>query len=184
MDEHESSSSTGLIIGIVIGGVVVALLVLGGLGAMMWFFVGHAAHEDAVAVHEMHEAAEKLEMAVQDLDAAVKEVAPPLAPQPEPALAVRKRLVGVWEAKTFDEGQLTLELHDDGAMHLSALQPDAKKLDTKGRWEVLEINGDVIKLRRTAADNTDLVQDIRFENDNRFMIQGPRGGTVYTRQVK
>ena len=175
MDEHEGGSSA-LIIGLIIGGGVVLLLVVLAVFGAGFFFM--ARHEDVAFAPVAAPP-----MAVPPM---VEEGPAPPAPPVGPALAAkgRDRLIGTWEAKTLDDGQATLTLLADGTLQLSTTRPEkGEPLKTQGRWEVIEDAGDRLKLRRTAADNTDSVQDIRFDGPDRFVIEG-KGGGAYTRKVK
>ena len=182
MEDHESSSSTGLIIGMIVGGVVVVLLLLGGVGA--FFFMAHSHMEEA------HVHAADQEALIKELVEEMREPVPPVAavpePRPEPAprvdADVRTKLIGVWEEKALAGDPATLELRDDGSMELSALR-EGKKTTRIGRWELLEVKGNRAKLRRTNADNTDSVQEIMILGPDRFVSEGP-GSAVYTRRLK
>ena len=177
MSDEQDGGSSGLMIGlIVVGGVVLVLVLLGVLGFGFFFMLREGPAPVAVAPVAAPVAAPWIQ------EEAVPP--PPLAP-PAPGQAVkgRDRLLGVWEGKTLDGDETTLEFLADGTLQ-SITRPElGERLKAKGRWDVVEEAGDRLKLRRTAADNTDSVQDIRFEGPDRFVIEG-KGGAVYTRQAK
>ncbi len=173
MDDQESSS--GLMIGMIVGGVaavvLLGLVVLG--GAFFW-----PSERTAVAP------AGGPVVAFGPGDEEVAQAVPPIepAPQPRPDVTAHNRLVGVWEAKTPDDGVKILDLRADGAMQVT-MQGDGKTLKRSGRWEVLEADGERVKLRRALADNTDSVQTIRFDGPDRFIMEGPGGGAAYQRRA-
>jgi hypothetical protein len=180
MDEQEGGSSTGMVIGMIIGGGVVLLLVVLVVFGAGFFFLGQEANVAFAPVAAPAVAPPRPAWVAED-------AAPPPAPPMALAQTVkgRDRLIGTWEAKTLDEGQATLEFLADGTLRASATQPGkADGPKTQGRWEVLEEAGDRLKLRRTAADNTDSVQNIRFDAPDRFVIEGQGGGATYTRKVQ
>lgn len=180
MDDQDSPSSA-LMIGLIVGGGVVLLLVLVMVFGASFFWL--MPDERAFAPVGAPEVVVREEAAHEHPMGAAGEApaAPPAAPAP--AGKGRERLVGTWEAKTLDGGQATLQFLADGTLQ-SATRPDkGDMLKTQGRWDVVEEAGDRLKLRRTAADNTDSVQDIRFDGPDRFVIEGP-GGATYTRTAK
>lgn len=165
MDEQESGSSTGLVIGIIAGGIVLVLVLLLIFGAGFFFIA-------------------RQEMVFHEVAAPPMEAPPPAPPQAAaPAVQGRDRLVGGWDGKTLDGDQATLEFLADGTLQSTTRPEKGEPLTTKGRWDVVDESGDRLKLRRTAADNTDSVQDLRFEGADRFVIEG-KGGGVYTRKAK
>ena len=173
MDEQESGSSA-IVIGLIIGGGVVLLLVVLAVFGAGFFFMAREAPPPVGAPVAVGPVGGPM--------VAIEQEAPPLiAP---PAAEGRARLIGTWEAKTPDDGQATLQFLADGTLQLSTTQPEkGEPLKSQGRWDVIEDAGDRLKLRRTAADNTDSVQDIRFDGPDRFVIEG-KGGGVYTRKAK
>ena len=177
MSDEQDGGSSGLMIGlIVVGGVVLVLVLLGVFGAGFFFMLREGPAPVAVAP-----VAPVAAPWIQEEAVPPPPPAPPVAaPQ---ALKGRDRLLGVWEGKTLDGDETTLEFLADGTLQ-SITRPElGERLKAKGRWDVVEDAGDRLKLRRTAADNTDSVQDIRFEGPDRFVIEG-KGGGAYSRIVK
>ncbi|MCI0681603.1 MAG: hypothetical protein L0Y71_05835 [Gemmataceae bacterium] len=177
MDERESDqasgSSTGLLIGMMVGGGVVLLLVLLGVFGAGFYFM--ARNEAQVAQRQA---------AIAELVAPPAEEGPaPPAPPLAPAGAGRGRLIGVWEGKAPGGEAVTLEFLVDGTLQLATRPDKGDALTTRGRWEIVEEAGDRLKVRRTQADNTDAVQDLRFDGPDRLVIEGP-GGAAYTRRAK
>ena len=163
MEEQESSS--GLMIGIIIGGAVIVLLVLVGIfGAGFWFLMdsGGAAPKPAAV------------MVAEEKMAAV-----PMFKIGNP----RERLLGAWQATTKDGGRQTIEFRDDGTYQLLVKRPEAADVEkAPGRWQLkLEEGGPAPRLVRFPEAGGIMTDDIRFLDDDRFVREG-WDGSPYERQ--
>lgn len=170
MEDQESGPSTGLGVGIIVGGLVLLLVLLGVFGVVYYF---KAKNEAQLA---------KREALIGELVAPPEGPAPP-APRQElpPAGSGADRLHGVWEGKTLAGDNAILEFLADGTLKSTTRPDEGAALTTMGRWQFVEEAGDRLKVRRSLADNTDAVQDLRFDGPDRLVIEGP-GGAAYTRR--
>lgn len=181
MDDQDSPSSA-LMIGLIVGGgVVLLLVVLMVFGAGFFFMARHA----DVAVAPV--AAPPM-VAPPMVEEGPAPPAPPVVPAP--AVKGRDRLIGTWETKT-DAGHAIMQFLADGTLEFYNTRPDFTRPNKlgmfktqQGRWDILEEADDKLKLRSTPADNTDSVQDIRFDGPDRFVIEGKGGGATYNRKAK
>jgi hypothetical protein len=166
MDDQESSS--GLMIGIVIGAAVVIVIVL--LGVFGFGFARLQRAEEEAATP-----ASVLDPMPPDLKAAPAE-ARALDPH-------ERKLLGTWEAQTLDGSQATIEFRADHTFFLTAKFPDkAAPSQSNGRWNLqAEENG--LKLERSIDKGPTRTVDIRFLDDDRLVIEGA-GGATYKRLAK
>ncbi len=165
MDDQQDSS-TGMIIAIVAGGVILALIVLAVLGAGFWFVF----EARPVAGPVPAPAA----VVVEEGPVAVEQVLP--GPVVEKELSPQaRRFLGEWETTQPDGTKATMFFGVDGRLRLMKQPPAADAPDSMTlRWEIVESKGDRIKVRY-ASDNKayDVQQDFEFLDDNRFVIRGP-----------
>src|SRR5262245_40446907 len=180
-DHRGCGGSTGLVIGMIIGGVVVLLLVVAMLFAAPYFFMARdmpvPEGEDLVAV----------------LDEEARRAA---APEPDDVRKARERLVGVWLGDDIGKRRPSLEFRADGTARWlwpSAAGPETMEAGDDA-WEVKEADKDRLKVRFFANSNKELVYEhqLRFEGDDSLIIVGPLkdarmiigkdGNAVYQRQ--
>lgn len=169
MDDHESSS--GLMIGIIIGAAVLIVIVL--LGVFGFGFV-YLQREGAVAERPAP---------VLVAEPAVEAPMPP--PEAQAFDAKQRKLVGTWEAQTLDGSQATIEFRADHTFYLTAKFPDKPApTQSNGRWKLeTEENGPGLKLERSIDKGPSRIADIRFLDDDRLVIEGD-GGATYKRRAK
>jgi hypothetical protein len=179
MDDQDSSSSA-LMIGLIVGGgVILALVLFAVLGAGIWFLAPGpvappvAAPAPVMVVEEGPAPPPPVPMAVAE----PKVEAQPQTPQ--------RKIIGVWNLMDKKEETATWDFHEDGTLLLTAERPGKGKLETKGRWEVQAAKeGPGLKLIRTAEKGPRAENDIRFLDDDTFVIEGPGGGATYRRRGK
>lgn len=183
-EDQESGSSSGMVIGMIVGGVVVlALIVLVVLGgAVFWTFEARGPVGGPVAPAPVM----------------VAEKAPPPGPVapgpggpvvepggPAPAIQVekpREHLIGVWEAKTKDGGVAIMEFREDGTLHMTNKSPGKADLTEPAvRWEVRTAKDGFIKLKIDTVKGEPNDHVVRFFFDNRMEIETMQG-RVYERR--
>ena len=174
MDEHDSSSSSGLMIGMIVGGVVaLVLIVLVIFGGAFLFWHREAAGPGGP---------------VMPGPVIVEEEAfgwpePPVAPGVEQAPdPTERKLIGVWDAKTPEGDVNTLDLRADHSGEGIA-ESKGKRVTASLKWHLIRGNGET-KLWRLPMQGVVDERPIRFLDDNRFVLEGPGGGATYERRHK
>ena len=168
MNEQESSS--GLMIGIIIGAAVVIVIVFLGVFGFGFARLQRAEEEAATPAAVLHP------------------MPPDLKAAPAEAQGVdpnERKLIGAWEAQTLDGSQATIEFRADHTFFLTAKFPDkAAPTQSTGRWNLqAEENGPGLKLVRSIDKGPTRTVDIRFLDDDRLVIEGA-GGATYKRLAK
>jgi hypothetical protein len=98
------------------------------------------------------------------------------------AEAMRARLIGTWELTTPEGSTATLEFLPDGVLHVTSARPGHQRVQFTGRWEILGGSGDRMRIRRVAGPAGAHDDNIRFQGDDQFVIEGPQAGAVYRRR--
>ena len=171
MDRQESS--TGLVIGMIIGGIVVLLLILGGLFGAGWFFMVTTQHNVMEAERALvaldKDLAEMKEVIEADIKAEAKA---PMAPGKNGPAA---NLIGAWEAQEADGRKHGLEIRADGTLELVSTRPgDAQRQKTLGRWAFVEDGAKHITLRYTSIQDKGSVHDFILHDDHNLTIHSER----------
>jgi hypothetical protein len=176
MDDHESSS--GLMIGIIIGAAVLIVIVL--LGVFGFGFVWLQRDEAGAAAMKPA----PVLVAAPAVEAPMAPAEANVAPAEAQALDPNERkLVGAWEAQTLDGSQATIDFRADHTFFLTAKFPDkAAPTQSNGRWKLqTQENGPGLKLERSIDKGPSRTVDIRFLDDDRLVIEGD-GGATYKRR--
>jgi hypothetical protein len=180
MEDHDSTS-TGLMIGIIVGGALVVLAIVAMLfGALFWVRTEHRA---APAVAVVAKGPPVVGVPAPAIEGPAGEAPAGEAPVPAPGNPkLHPRLIGVWDAQTRDGTQATLDFRGDGTLYATAKGlKQAAESKTTERWQVAE-HGAALKLTRTTGKGAAIVQDVRFLDDDLFFLDGPGGGANYKRR--
>ena len=181
MDDHDSSSSTGLVIGMIVGGVVVlVVLLLFALGAGFFFLrSGPVGAPVAVPV-----AAPAVVMEEGGAPPAGEGgmvgglVGGPAGAPPRP---FRERLIGVW---AVDGSSSSLEIRDDGTLQVTKQEPGKNAVvEPLERWDVIEEVGTRLKIRRSRAGGIAVEQRVLFQDDTSFTLETADGAALYKRRA-
>ena len=175
MSEDEGGGSTGLVIGMIIGGVVVLLLVAALVFGAGFLFM--ARDIDMPVEIEMEDVAVAPVPIDDPLIGIIKEAAPAKAPEPEHIRKARERLVGVWLGDDIGKRRPSLEFRSDGTARWlwpSAANPNGMEAGDDA-WEVKEAEKNRLKVRFFDNLNKELVYEhqLRFDGDDRLIIVGP-----------
>jgi hypothetical protein len=174
MSEDEGGGSTGLVIGMIIGGVVVLLVIAAVVFGAGFLFMARdvdmpvGMEEDVAVAH----------VPIDDpLVGIIKEGPLAKAPEPEDVRKARERLVGVWLGDDIGKRRPSLEFRADGTARWlwpSAAGPETMEASDDA-WEVQEAEKDRLKVRFFANLNKQLVYEhqLRFDGDDRLIIVGP-----------
>ena len=170
MDDQESSS--GLMLGIVIGGaVVVVLVLLGFLGVGLFFFAGPAPGpppEALVPVVEERPGAAFDAPAAKPIDDA------PPGPNPKRVEQQKQRLIGTWSTTHKDGRKEIWELRADQTMDVTVRRMGKADEVRKVHWELMmEVGGPGLSIVQVSEKSPRVQQHIRFVDDDHFVLAPP-----------
>lgn len=192
MDDHDSSSSTGLIIGLIIGGIVVLLLIAVAVFGAAFLFLAAPAPVAAppVAVAVAVPGPEAV------VEAAVPEKGPPFQ-DPKRVADEEAKLQGTWTA-TFPDGRTeTWDIRADKTMETTTQRQGEADTKTKGIWTLTVDAGPGVSVWHVTDKGEKKHRSIRYLDENRLVIEpsvvaevdgvpakGPDDGVVFERRGK
>src|SRR5262249_27312317 len=160
MDENEQhDSSTGLIIGMIVGGVLFVFLILAGLFGLGRAFMAPPTKEAIVVVEEGKKIAVENEAELQEITKRHEQelkIRNQAILEEETRQRYRKELLGDWQSKTPDGVLRGLRFMEERTLELAISRP-GKTVERKPcKWELLDGPEGVGKgdwlLKRTASD--------------------------------
>src|SRR5262249_27094268 len=162
MDDHDSSSS-GLMIGIIVGGAVALVLIAFVIfGGALLFWHREAAGPGGPVMAE----------AVIVKEEAVGGREPPVAADGEQAPdPTERKLIGVWDSKTPEGDVNTLDFRADHTAEAIA-ESKGKRVTASLKWHLIRGNGET-KLWRLPMQGVVDERPLPFLADDRFQLHQP-----------
>ena len=169
MDEQESSS--GMMIGMIIGGVTALVVIVAGIFGVAWYSLmdarGPVRDPGPPAMAEFEEVAPKAEV-----KGPVVEDGPPW-PNPKRVAEQEQKILGAWTAAGFKDGRTEIwEVRADKTMDVTVQHKGKADAVTKGKWELLvDLGGALeVSIRYDKDHGGRTAWCIRYLDADRFVV--------------